>query len=53
MTRVWKSSTLQKFTSSYALLYNHLKHQGHIESQTRFKAMRDASLAEWRELIAV
>ncbi|GHB05684.1 hypothetical protein GCM10009069_30120 [Algimonas arctica] len=53
MTRVRQPSTLQKFTSTHASVYNHFNHQRHLESRTRFKAMRDASLSQWRELIAV
>ncbi|GHB05009.1 hypothetical protein GCM10009069_29440 [Algimonas arctica] len=53
MTRFRQTSTLQKFVSIQASVYNHYNHQGHLESRTRFKAMRDASLSEWRDLIAV
>nr|WP_233354131.1 DDE-type integrase/transposase/recombinase [Algimonas arctica] len=53
MTRFWKISTLQKFVSNQAAVYNHFNHQRHLESRTRFKAMRDASIIEWRGLIAV
>ena len=51
MTRFRQTSTLQKFTSIHASIYNHFNHQRHLEGRSRFKAMRDASLAEWRELI--
>ncbi|GHA87344.1 hypothetical protein GCM10009069_08340 [Algimonas arctica] len=51
MTRFRKTSTLQKFTSTHAVVYNHFNHQRHLESRTRFKAMSDASLIEWRGLI--
>jgi len=52
MTRFRKTSTLQKFTSTHASIYNHFNHQRHLESRARFKSLRDASLAEWRELSA-
>lgn len=47
MTRFRRMSTLQTFVSTHASIYNH---QRHLESQTRFKSLRDASLIEWREL---
>jgi putative transposase len=53
VTRFRRTSTLQKFVSTHASVYNHFNHQRHLESRTRFKAMRDASLIEWRELITV
>jgi putative transposase len=52
MTRFRRPATLQKFVSTHASVYNHFNHQRHLESRTRFKAMRDASLVEWRQLIA-
>lgn len=52
MTRFRQTSTLQKFVSTHASVYNHFNHQRHLETRTRFKAMRDASFIEWRQLIA-
>ena len=52
MTRFRRRSTLQKFVSTHASVYNHFNHQRHLESRNRFKAMRDASLIEWRQLVA-
>ena len=51
MTRFRLTSTLQKFVSTHASVYNHFNHQRHLESRTRFKATRDASLMEWRQLV--
>jgi len=51
MTRFRRTSALQKFVSTHASIYNHFNHQRHLESRIRFKAMRDASLIEWRELV--
>ncbi|WP_189499528.1 DDE-type integrase/transposase/recombinase [Algimonas arctica] len=53
MTRLKKTSTLQKFVSTQVLIYNHFNHQRHLEIRTRFRAMRNVSLVEWRQLIAV
>ncbi len=53
MTRFRRTSTLQKFVSTHASVYNHFNHQRHFESRIRFKAMREASLFEWRQLTAV
>ena len=50
MTRFRKTSTLQKSVSILASVYNHSNYQRHLESRTRFKSMRDASLTQWREL---
>lgn len=51
MTRFRRTSTLQKYVSIHASVYNHFYHQEHLESRTRFKAMRKVSLMEWRELV--
>jgi putative transposase len=51
MTRFRQTSTLQKFVSIQASVYNHFNHQRHLESRTRFKLLRDASLIEWRQLV--
>jgi len=51
MTRFRRTSTLQKFVSIHASVHNHFNHQRHLESRTRFKSMRDASLVEWRQLV--
>lgn len=48
MTRFRRSSTLQKFTSMQAQIYDHFYHQRHLENRERFKSMRDEALAEWR-----
>lgn len=53
MTRFRRASTLQKYVSVHASAYNHFNHQRHLESRTRFKALRNASLVEWRQLTAV
>lgn len=51
MTRFRRTSTLQKFTSTNASIYNHFNHERHLESRTLFKSLRDVSLSKWRELI--
>ena len=53
MSRLRRASTLQKFHSTHASVYNHVNQQRHLETRTRFKAILDASLIEWRELIIV
>jgi putative transposase len=52
ITRFRRTSTLEKFTSTYASIYNHFNHQRHHKSRTRFKLLRDTALGEWRQLIA-
>lgn len=52
MTQFRRPATLQKFTSTQSSVYNHFNHYRHLENRTRFKEMCDASLPEWRELIA-
>lgn len=52
MTRFRHTSTLQNFVSTHASIYNHFNHQRNLESRSGFKAIRDASLGEWRQLIA-
>jgi len=51
MTRFMRISTLQKFTSTHAQIYNHFNHQRHLESRACFNSMRADALAEWRELV--
>lgn len=52
MTRFRRTSTLQKFVSTDASFYDHFNHQRHLETRSRFKSLRDASLFEWRHLDA-
>lgn len=51
MTKFRRPATLHKFVSTHASVYNHFNHQRHLERRIRFKAVRDASLLEWRHLV--
>jgi putative transposase len=41
MTQFRRPSTLQKFVSTHASVYNQFNHQRHLVSRTRFKAIQD------------
>jgi putative transposase len=51
MTRFRRTSTIQKFTSTHASVYNHFNQQRHLGSRIRFEAMCNVSLIQWRELV--
>ncbi len=40
--------TLQKFASVHANVHNHFDTQRHLIDRTTYKALRSATLAEWR-----
>lgn len=50
-TQFRRISTLQKFGSTHASVYNHFHYQRRLQGKTRFKSLCDASLKEWRQLI--
>ncbi len=51
MIRFRQMRSLQKFAAAHASLHNHFNHDRSLERRTRFKGLRDAALAEWRELL--
>jgi putative transposase len=44
--------TLQKFATVRATIHNLFNHDRHLNHRDRFKTMRSAALAEWRQLAA-
>lgn len=44
--------SLQKFAAAHASVHNHLNHDRSLERRPRFKTLRNAALAEWRQLLA-
>ena len=52
MSRFRRISNLQKFVSTHASLHNHFNLDRHINRRQTFKANRDNSLLQWRDLIA-
>lgn len=44
--------SLQKFAAAHASVHNHFNHDRSIERRARFKDLREAALAEWRQLLA-
>lgn len=51
MIRFRHMRSLQKFAAAHASVHNHFNHDRSLERRTRFKDLRDAALAEWRELL--
>jgi len=52
MARFRQMRSLQKFAAAHASVHNHFNHDRSLERRPRFKDLRDAALAEWRELLA-
>ena len=52
MAKFRAEKTLQKFASAHASVHNHFNHQRHLNSRVNFKQLRQAALAEWRQLAA-
>ncbi|MEM1154560.1 MAG: IS6 family transposase [Pseudomonadota bacterium] len=52
MSRFRRMSQLQKFASIHASLHNHFNLDRHINRRQTFKTKRDATLLEWRQLLA-
>jgi putative transposase len=52
MTRLRRTSTLQKVISTHASIYNHFNHERHLNRREKFKNDRATALAEWRQLAA-
>jgi len=47
MCRFRTISSLQKFTSIHASIFNHFSHQRHLETRYNFKRLRAQSLNDW------
>ena len=52
MTRFRQMRSLQNFAAAHASVHNHFNHDRSLERRPRFKDLRDAALAEWRQLLA-
>ena len=52
MARFRQMRSLQKFAAAHASVHNHFNHDRSLERRPRFKSLRDAALAEWRQLLA-
>ncbi len=52
MVKFRKEKTLQKFASAHASDHNHFNQQRHLNNRAIFKQLRQAELAEWRQLAA-
>ena len=52
MSRFRRMSNLQNFASTHASFHNHFNLDRHINRRSAFKSMRNAALAEWRQLLA-
>lgn len=52
MLRFRQMSTLQKFASIHANVYNHFNSDRHLIDRQTYKASRSAALAEWQNLVA-
>lgn len=52
MQKFRRSSSLQKFSSIHASVYNHFNQERHLNKRQIFKECRSSALAEWRTLIA-
>ena len=52
MARFRQMRSLQKFVAAHASVHNHFNHDRSLERRTRFKDLRNAALAEWRQLLA-
>ena len=52
MLRFRQMRSLQKFAAAHASVHNHFNHDRSLERRPRFKALRDAALCEWRQLLA-
>ncbi|MGX6647860.1 IS6 family transposase [Maricaulaceae bacterium MS644] len=52
MARFRQMQSLQKFVAAHASVHNHFNHDRSLERRPRFKSLRDAALAEWRQLLA-
>ena len=52
MLQFRRLSSLQKFVSIHASIYNHFNHERHLTSRETFKVQRNVALAEWQQLSA-
>ena len=52
MARFRQMRSLQKFVAAHASVHNHFNHDRSIERRERFENLRNAALAEWRQLLA-
>jgi len=52
MARFRQMRSLQKFVAAHASVHNHFNHDRSLERRARFKDLRNAALAEWRQLLA-
>ena len=52
MARFRQMRSLQKFTAAHACVHNHFNHDRSLERRVLFKDLRNAALAEWRQLFA-
>ncbi len=52
MAKFQSSSTLQKFASIHASIYNHFNYDRRLTSRYNLKKARSAALTEWRQLAA-
>ncbi|WP_300542501.1 IS6 family transposase [Maricaulis sp.] len=52
MARFRQMRSLQKFAAAHASVHNHFNNDRALERRPRFKALRDAALCEWRQLLA-
>ncbi len=50
MAKFRSPTTLQKFASIHASIYNHFNQERHLYFRDNFKLNRSAALAEWRQL---
>lgn len=51
MARFRQMRSLQKFAAAHASVHNHFNRDRSLERRARFKDLRQAALAEWRELL--
>jgi putative transposase len=52
MTRFRQMRSLQEFVAAHASVHNPFNHDRSLERRPRCKSLRDAALAEWRQLLA-
>ena len=48
MSKFRDIKTLQKFSSTHALIHNHFNHQRHLIQRDDYKAKREAAIIEWQ-----
>ncbi len=53
MQKFRRSSSLQKFASIHASVYNHFNQDRHLNKRQTFKENRSSAMAEWKMLLAV